>query len=59
MNEKVLKDGSPARGVRNRLLVGLWTALLDERFGLLLDGVLVSILIFVLFVFLPLSVSTP
>jgi hypothetical protein len=60
MNKEVLEDGSPARGVRGRLLVSLlrlWTALLDERLrGLLLVIVVVSILVlvtfFILFLFL-------
>jgi hypothetical protein len=64
MSEEVLEDGSPARGVRGRFLVsllGLWTALLDERLGgLLFDVVVVSILVFVtFFIFLLLFVSTP
>lgn len=57
MNEEVLEDGGPARGVRSRLLVRLWTALLGKRLGLLLDGVVVSILVLLFFIFLP--VPTP
>jgi hypothetical protein len=57
MDEEVLEDGGPARGVRSRLLVRLWTALLDERFGLLFDGIVVSILVLVFFIFL--LVPTP
>jgi hypothetical protein len=60
MNEEVLEDGGPARRVRDELLVGLWTALFDERFGgFLFDVVVVSIVLVTFFIFLLLLVSTP
>lgn len=60
MDEEVLEDGGPAGGVRSRLLVRLWTALLNERLGLLLDGIVVSILVLVFFIFIIfLLVPTP